>query len=378
MFTRTFSVLRKETREILRDPYTLSIALILPLIMLFLFAYGVNTDVRNIQLVLLDFDQSAASRDYARAFTNSDYFRLVASVKNYDEIADLLDRDVADAALVIPPGFEKTLSAGGQAGVQTILDGSYTPFAQVAQSYIEAINAAWNGRILANFVETRTGQPLERWAALTVESRVHYNPQLKSVNSVVPGLFGVILMAFPPLLSALAIVREKERGSIQQVFVSPIRPVELILGKLIPYGVIAFIEMMMVLAGGIFWFGVPFRGSLLLFIAASALYVLTTVGIGLLVSTLVRTQVSAMLFAIVLTIMPSMLFSGFVFPVHTMPSALQAYANAFPARYFIDISRAITLKGQGAADVLPAMIFLAVYGAVLVTISALRFKKRIG
>lgn len=378
MFTRTFSVLRKETREILRDPYTLGIALVLPLVMLFLFAYGVNTDVRNIQLVVLDFDQSAASRDYSRAFTNSGYFRLVGLVENYDQIAGLLDRDQADVALVIPPGFERTLGNGGQAEVQTILDGSYTPFAQVAKSYTEAINAAYNGRILTAYVEKRTGQSPDRWSALTVESRVRYNPGLKSVNSIVPGLFGVILMAFPPLLSSLAIVREKEHGSIQQVFVSPIRPVEFILGKLIPYGVIAFIEMMIVLAGGIFWFGVPFRGNLFLFIAASALYVLTTVGIGLLVSTLVRTQVAAMLMSIVLTIMPSMLFSGFIFPVHTMPTSIQAYSNSFPARYFVDLSRAILLKGQGWGESLPVMGFLAVYAAGLILVSALRFKKRIG
>lgn len=378
MFTRTFSVLHKETREILRDPYTLGIALVLPLVMLFLFAYGVNTDVRNIQLVVLDFDQSVSSRDYSRAFTNSGYFRLLGSVGSYDEIANLLDRDQADVALIIPPNFDKTLSSGGKVEVQTILDGSYTPFAQVAQSYIEAINADYNRRMLADYIETRTGQPLDRFIALTVESRVRYNPALKSVNSIVPGLFGVILMAFPPLLSALAIVREKERGSIQQIFVSPIRPVELILGKLIPYGVIAFIEMMIVLASGIFWFGVPFRGNLLLFVAASALYVLTTVGIGLLVSTFTRSQVTAMLLATVLTIMPSMLFSGFLFPVHTMPTPMQAYANSFPTRYFVDLARATALKGQGLADSLPAMTFLAGYAAVLVAVSALRFKKRIG
>lgn len=378
MNSRVFSVLRKETREILRDPYTLGIALVLPLVMLFLFAYGVNTDVRNIKMVVLDFDQSIASRDYSRAFANSGYFRLLGSVGSYDDIAYLLDRDRADVALIIPPGFDKTLSSGGQVEVQTILDGSYTPFAQVAQSYVEAINADYNRRMLAEYIETRTGQPLDRFIALTVESRVRYNPTLKSVNSIVPGLFGVILMAFPPLLSALAIVREKERGSIQQIFISPIRPVELILGKLIPYGVIAFIEMMIVLAGGIFWFGVPFRGSLLLFIAASALYVLTTVGIGLLVSTFTRSQVTAMLLATVLTIMPSMLFSGFIFPVHTMPTAMQAYANAFPTRYFVDLARAIVLKGQGLTDSLPTMLFLAGYAAVLVAISAMRFKKRIG
>lgn len=378
MFNRTLSIMRKERREILRDPYILGIALVLPLVMLFLFAYGVNTDVRNIEMVVLDFDHSTASREYSRSFVNSGYFNLTGYVSDYESLSDQLDRDVVDVALVIPAGFERELSAGNQAQVQTILDGSYTPSAQVAQSYIEAINAAYNARLLEDFIEGRSGLTSDQMVALSVESRVRYNPGLKSINAIVPGLFGVILMAFPPLLSALAIVREKERGSIQQVFISPIHPVELILGKLIPYGVIAFIEMLIVLAGGVFWFGVPFRGSLLLFLVVSALYVLCTVGIGLLVSTLTRSQVTAMLLALVLTIMPSMLLSGFIFPVHTMPAPMQVYANVFPTRYFIDLSRAITLKGQGLAASLPSMSLLAAYAGGLVLISALRFKKQIG
>ena len=378
MFNRTFSVLRKETREILRDPYTLSIALLLPLVMLFLFAYGVNTDVRNIQLAVLNFDQSAASRAYIQAFFSSGYFDSAGIVRDYEQAGDMLDRDTADAVLIILPGFARTLSNGGQAQIQTLLDGSYTPSAQVAESYIEAINAAYNGRITSQYIENRTGQSLDEYISLQVQSRVLYNPGLKSVNVIVPGLFGVILMALPPLLSALAIVREKEQGSIQQVFVSPIRPLELIVGKLIPYVVIAFIEMIIVLVGGILWFGVPFRGSLVIFLAASILYVLCTVGIGLLISTLTRSQVTAGLLAIVLTIMPSMLFSGFIFPIHTMPTSMQAYANVFPARYFIDISRALALKGQEFSSVAPAMGFLAAYAAGLILLSALRFKKRIG
>ncbi len=380
MFSRSFSVLRKETREILRDPYTLSIALLLPLVMLFLFAYGVNTDVRNIQMAVLDFDQSAASRDYIQVFFSSSSFEAVGvgKVNNYEQAGEMLDRDTADVVLVILPGFARTLSNGGQAQIQTLLDGSYTPSAQVAESYIEAINAAYNGRIISKYIESQTGQSLDEYISLQVQSRVLYNPGLKSVNAIVPGLFGVILIALPPLLSALAIVREKERGSIQQVFVSPIRPLELIMGKLIPYAVIAFIEMIIVFAGGILWFGVPFRGSLLIFLVASVLYVLCTVGIGLLISTLTRSQATAGLLAIVLTIMPSMLFSGFIFPIHTMPTPMQAYANAFPARYFIDISRALALKGQGISSVAPAMGFMAAYAASLILLSALRFKKRIG
>jgi ABC-2 type transport system permease protein len=376
MFSRTFSVLLKETREILRDPYTLSIALILPLVILFLFAYGVNTDVRNIQLAVMDFDQSATSREYVQALVSSGYFDFVGLVNNYEQAGALLDRDSADPVLVILSGFARTLSNGGQAQVQTLLDGSYTPAAQVAEAYIEAINTAYNGKIVSNYLESRSGQSLE--IPVEVRARVLYNPGLKSVNVIVPGLFGVILMALPPLLSALAIVREKERGSIQQVFVSPIRPLELIVGKLIPYAVIAFVEMLIVFVGGILWFDVPFRGSILLFLVASILYVLCTVGIGLLISTLTRSQVTAGLLAIVLTVMPSMLFSGFIFPIHTMPTPMQAYANVFPARYFIDIARALALKGEGFSSVAPAMGFMAVYATGLTLFSALRFKKRIG
>jgi len=378
MFSRTFSVLRKETREILRDPYTLIIALVLPLVMLFLFAYGVNTDVRNIQLAILDFDQTQTSRDYVQTLLSSGYFDSAGSLQNYKQAGELLDRDTADAVIVILPGFARTLSSGGQAQIQTLLDGSYTPSAQVAESYIEAINSANNGKILSTFIESRTGQSLDQHIPLQVQSRVLYNPGLKSVNVIVPGLFGVILMALPPLLSALAIVREKESGSIQQVFVSPIRPLELIIGKLIPYAVIAFLEMMIVFTGGILWFDVPFRGSIPLFLIASIFYVLCTVGIGLLISTLTKSQVTAGLLAIVLTIMPSMLFSGFIFPIHTMPSPMQAYANVFPARYFIDISRNLALKGQGFSSVAPAIAFLALYAIAIIVFSALRFKKRIG
>lgn len=376
MLSRTFSVFRKETREILRDPYTLSIALVLPLIMLFLFAYGVNTDVRNIQLAVMDFDQSAASRDYVQAILSSGDFDFIGSVNNYEQAGELLDRDTADAVLVIFPGFARTLSNGGQVQVQTLLDGSYTPSAQVAESYIEAVNAAYNRKIVSKYIESRTGRSLD--IPLEVRARVFYNPGLKSVNVIVPGLFGVILMALPPLLSALAVVREKERGSIQQVFVSPIRPLELIMGKLIPYAVIAFIEMIIVFAGGILWFQVPFHGNIFLFLLASILYVFCTVGIGLLISTLTRSQVTAGLLAIVMTVMPSMLFSGFIFPIHTMPSPMQIYANVFPARYFIDIARALALKGQGFSDIAFAMGFMAMYATGLILFSALRFKKQIG
>lgn len=378
MNKRILAVLRKEIAEIWRDPYTLGVALFLPLLLLILFGYAINTDVKDIQLGVLDQDRSTTSRQYLQTFVNSGYFQWVRRFDSQQELTENLDRDQVEVALVIPAGFERDLTAGQSTAVQTIIDGSYTPFAQVAFSYVNAINAAYNQKIQAAFIDQKMGRWADNDAALTVNTRVRYNPTFKSANFIIPGLFGVILMAFPPMLSALAIVREKERGSIQQIFLSPTQPIELILGKLIPYGVIAFMQMLIVLAGGLILFQIPFRGSIALFLGASVIYVLATVSIGLLVSVVVRTQVAAMLLSLVLTVMPSMLFSGFIFPVHTMPAAMQVYTNAFPTRYFIDISRAIALKGQGLETIGSGLLFLAGYAVVLILISALLFKKRIG
>jgi ABC-2 type transport system permease protein len=378
MNKRILAVLRKEIAEIWRDPYTLGVALFLPLLLLILFGYAINTDVKDIQLGVLDQDRSTTSRQYLQTFVNSGYFQWVRRFDSQQELTENLDRDQVEVALVIPAGFERDLTAGQSTAVQTIIDGSYTPFAQVAFSYVNAINAAYNQKIQAAFIDQKMGRRADNDAALTVNTRVRYNPTFKSANFIIPGLFGVILMAFPPMLSALAIIREKERGSIQQIFLSPTQPIELILGKLIPYGVIAFMQMLIVLAGGLLLFQIPFRGSIALFLGASVIYVLATVSIGLLVSAIVRTQVAAMLLSLVLTVMPSMLFSGFIFPVHTMPAAMQLYTNAFPTRYFIDISRAIALKGQGLEAIGSGLLFLAGYAVILILISALLFKKRIG
>ena len=213
---------------------------------------------------------------------------------------------------------------------------------------------------------------------VTVETRVWFNAPLKSVNYIVPGLFGVILMAFPPLLTALAVVREKESGSVQQIFVSPIKPYQFIAGKMIPYAVIAFLEMVIILAAGIGWFEIPFRGSLLLFVSATAVYVLCTVGLGLLISAVTRSQLVAMLLALVVTLMPSFLFSGFLFPVFTMPEMMQMYTYLFPARYFVEISRGIAMKGIGFELLWPQFLLLVLYTAMVFAATTLSFRKKVG
>jgi ABC-2 type transport system permease protein len=374
MTKRFIAILIKETREIWRDPYTLLMAIILPLIMLFLFAYATNLDVEDVPLAIYDQDQSRASREYVRQFTTSgDKFHVHRWVWSDAELERLLDRDVVEVGLIIPPGFEESLRAGRPAAVQTWVDGSFSPTAEVAISYATAFNQVYSAKQVAGRTGGQTFTP-----AIVVEPRVWYNPGLKYINFVVPGLFAVILLAFPPLLSALAVVREKEQGSIQQIFISPIRPAELILGKLIPYGVIAFVEMLTILVVGLNWFRVPFEGSMLLLVVAALVYVFGAVSIGLLISTLTNSQVAASLAAIVLTMMPALVFSGFFYPIFNMPRLMQWYSYLFPARHFTGIARSIALKGVSLGTLWPEMGLMLAYVLVIFTLASLRFKKKVG
>lgn len=371
-------ILKKEVREIWRDPYTLGIALFLPLILLFLFAYSLNLDVKNIPLAVLDQDNSAESRAYVDAFLNTDKFVLKYRPATPAEAQRLLDWGQAQVVVLIPSGFSKTLSGGGTADVQTLVDGTFPTSARVVQGYVNAINDTFTAHLLAEHFAALGigGGPLK--PAVLLVPRVRYNPAMKSANLIVPGLIGVLLMAFPPLLSALAIVREKESGSIQQIFVSPVRPSAFIVGKLIPYGVLAYIELLLMLLAARYWFQAPLAGSLALFLLASVPYVISTVAIGLLVSTITHTQLTAMLLALVLTFMPSFLFSGFMFPLFTMPAVLQIYSYLFPARYFIEITYGVFLKGVGLEVWLGQLTILSVYTAAIVAFAVLRFKKKVG
>lgn len=368
-------VLKKETREIWRDPYTLGIALVLPLVMLFLFAYGLNLDVTHIPTAVLDLDRSPQSVRYADRFSASGYFDVIDLVSGYDEVERLMDEGRIKVAIVIPPEFSRQLAAARPASVQVLVDGSFPPTARVALGYAQAIGDVSSAELLSAEA-ARAGRRFV--PPVAVEPRVWYNPELASKNFLVPGLFAVILLAFPPLLSTLAIVREKERGSIQQIFVSPVRPYEFILGKLAPYGVIAFAEIALVLLAGLLWFRVPLRGSLPLLLALSAVYVTAAVAIGLLVSTITRNQVVAMILALALTMMPSLLFSGFMFPIFSMPRLLQWYTYLFPARSYMEIARGILLKGVGLRELWPSALLLVAYAGYVLLAASLRFRKRLG
>jgi ABC-2 type transport system permease protein len=371
-------VAQKETREILRDPITLGSAIVLPLLMMFLFAYAITLDVRDIPLAVLDEDGSPESREYVASVLQSGYFRLHAAVQHLADVERLLDRGEARVVLVIPAGFARTLEQGLPADVQTLVDGSHANTAIIALNYLDAISATYTRRLQERALAGRVGILTRLAPAIRVESRVRYNPALRSEHYIVPGLFAVILMAFPPLLTALAVVRERERGSILQIYLAPTRAWEFLGGKLLPYAGIAFLEMLLLLAAGRFWFGAPIRGSVTLLLGLAFLYVLGTAGIGLLISTRTRSQVVALLLSIVLTLMPAFLFSGFLFPIASMPVPFQWYTHLFPARHFMEISRGIALKGIGLERLWPSAALLLVYASAVLTLASLRFSRKIG
>jgi ABC-2 type transport system permease protein len=359
---RVRAVIVKESQEILRDPITLGVALVIPVVMLMLFGYAISLDVRDVRMGVWDQDGTPASRALADAFERSGYFRVVHRIGGPADLRAALDRGRITLALVVPARFAARLARGESAPVQIIVDGTYSNTAQIVAAYADQIAARFGARAPPRI------QP---------EVRVWFNAEMRSANYVVPGLFGVILLALPPLLTALAVVREKETGSIQQVYASPLTGQEFLLGKLLPYGLIALVQMLLVVGLGLVWFEVPVRGSLPLLLTVGLVYVLCTVGLGLLVSTVTRKQVVAMLLALVLTLMPSFLFSGLLFPIFTMPYALQLYADAFPGRYFVDLSRDVVMKGATLADVWRSVLVLFLYTLAVFALAAARFRKKV-
>lgn len=368
------ALVRKELKEIARDPVTIALAVVLPLIMLFLFGYGLAMDTENVRTAILDQDRSQSSRLLIDRFVRTPDFRHVETLEHPRQVAEALDRGRAVLVLIVPEGYERTLQRGRMASVQAIVDGSFSVNGLIVSNYVKTIIGQHSRQLMEERLRRNGVAPP---APLDLDIRVWYNASMRTVNYVVPGLFAVLLLAFPPMLTALSIVREKERGTIEQIYVSPLSAPTYILGKAIPYALIAFAEMLLVLATGTLWFEIPFRGSVLLLLAVSLIYVLVTIGIGILVSTVTRSQVAAVLLSLIATLMPSFLFSGFLFPISAMPYVLQLYTYFFPARYFTEISRDLFLKGVGLEFIGLNVLLLTLYAVVLFAVASLRFRKKV-
>lgn len=372
---RLLSLIRKEFLQILRDPRTLYITFAIPVIQLFLLGYTATTDVRNVPLAVFDQDRSPAARRLLDAYRAADYFRIAYDVDSEEELRALIDSGQAQVGLIIPPDYSERVLGNRTATVAFVLDGSDPNVASTSLAAAELIGQSHSTQLVVERL-SRSGLAGTTQPALTVRSRVWYNPDLQSAYFMVPALIGMILQLMTTMLTATAIVRERERGTIEQLIVTPIRSWELILGKIIPYVLIALFDTIEVLVVGSLWFGVPIRGSLSLLLALSGLFLLGSLGIGILISTIAKTQQEAMMLTY-FTMLPTIFLSGFFFPLAAMPPALQTISRVIPLRYYLKIIRSIVLKGVGADSLTEEIVALAVFGLVVMGIAALRFRKRL-
>jgi ABC-2 type transport system permease protein len=373
--SRLRSLLRKEFIQILRDPRTLILVLVIPIMQLFLLGYAATNDVRNVPLAVFDEDHGPAARALLDAYRTADYFSLAYDVNSEKELRDLVDNGEARAGLIIPPDYSKRLQNGETAEIAFVLDGSDPTVASTALSAARFIGQEHATRILEERL-ARKGQAGVLQPPIDVRTQVWYNPDLVSSYFMIPGVIGVILFALTSILTATAVVRERERGTIEQLIVTPIRPWELMLGKILPYVLLAFLNAFEVLTIGHFWFHVPVRGDLVLIALLSGLFLLTSLGIGLLASTFANTQQEAML-TVWMTLLPGIFLSGFFFPLEAMPKVLQWISYLMPLRYYLVIIRSLLLKDVGILPLRNEIIALALFGIALMTFASLRFRKRL-
>lgn len=372
MFRRIGAVVYKEILHILRDPRTLAVMFLIPVVQLFLLGYAATTDVKHVPLVIWDADRTPQSRELVDAYRAVDTFRIIGYVERLEDVTRLLDAGEAQVGLLIPKGYGAEVLAGRRATVGLVIDGSDPTVANNA--YAAALSIAQNHstEILRRVLNLDT----QRMPGLDPRPRVWYNPELRSANYMIPGLIGAILQFLTMLLTAQAIVREREQGTMEQLIVTPIRPVELVIGKVIPYVGIAFIDFATILALGALWFRVPIRGDLGLLLALSGLFLLSSLGFGLLISTVASTQREAMLLTYFL-LLPSIFLAGFLFPIQAMPRLLQWISYLIPLRYMLVILRSIIVKGVGIEPLWDEALALVLFGVAVMGLAARRFRKRL-
>lgn len=368
MFERIKQMIIKEFIQVFRDRRMIAIVFFTPVMQLLAFGYAVTTDVNNISTAVYDLDKSYESRELMRRLESSGYFNVRYFAESPDEIQELLDRGRITAAIQINRGFSSDLKNNRQTEIQILVDGTDSNTATVAMDYAN--------RVIMKYAKDMGAQRVEP-VKIDLRTRAWYNPDLRSRNYNVPGVIAIVIMLTCLLLTSMAVVREREIGTMEQLMVTPLKPVELMLGKTIPFAIIGFFDVFFVTMVGVFWFDIPIKGPIQLMPLATAIYLLSVLGIGLLISTISRTQQQAMM-ATFLFYIPAVLLSGFMFPIENMPEIIQYGTYINPLRYFLVIIRGIFLKGNGISILWPQMLSLLALGIIVMTLSSLRFRKRIG
>jgi len=382
MWERIYEILKKEIRQSLRDPKLRGVMFVPPILQMLIFGFAVSLDVNNVKLGWLDMDHTEQSRALLRKFEGTPYFTLTAVAHDEQEAQELLDRSKVDAIVRVPYNFGADISRMKQTGVQVLVDGSNSNTASIVGNYATGVIAGFNAETLASqrgarLVDATRNGPV-RVAVPSVEpaTRVWFNPDLKSRNYFVPGIVVNIIMIVTLNMTAMSIVREKEIGTMEQIMVTPIRPFELMIGKTLPFAAIGFFESAFVTTLALLIFHVPFRGSVLLLAGATALFLLSMLGLGLFLSTVSHTQQQASMTSFFF-IQPAFMLSGFIFPIRNMPLPVQWVTYLNPLRYFMDIVRGVFLKGAGLDALWFQMLMLGVFGVAILASSALRFHKRL-
>jgi ABC-2 type transport system permease protein len=372
---RLKAVAKKEFLHVLRDPRSLMMGIGMPMLLLFLFGYALTLDVDRVPLVVWDQAETAQSRDFISRFSGSRYFDLRQHASGYRTIEEAIDRREALIALVIPPDFDRRLSRGEPAAVQTILDGSDPTTATIALGYAEATAARFSRDVSLKQMQRSGIQP--RVPSLELKPRVWFNTDMVSRNFIFPGLIAVVMMIMAAILTSLCMAREWETGTMEQLIATPVSPLELIFGKMAPYFCIGVLDLILCVCVGEFVFQVPLRGSLWLLSVLALLFLFGALSFGILLSIITKSQLLASQLAIVTTVLPAFMLSGFIFPIENMPLPIQTVTRLISARYFVFILRGIYLKDVGLAVLWPEVLFLGVFGTLVLTVAVLKFRKKI-
>ncbi|HVZ02951.1 MAG TPA: ABC transporter permease [Dongiaceae bacterium] len=363
----------KEMLQVWRDPISLMIALLMPFMQMMLLGYGVSLDVKHLPVCAFDREVSQQSRSLIDRFRASQYFRLAATPASYREVTQALDRGTCRLALVIPPDFTERLSDMRQSSVQVLIDATDTNTANIALGYAQAVISGYASDISAG----TGGASAAASQLIAVESRVWFNEDLQSRNFIIPGVVALVMALVGAQLTSLTIAREWERGTMELLISTPVTPMELMLGKLAPYFAIGMLDAAFCLGVAVFWFGVPFRGEVLVLLATTALFLMVILGLGYMISSRIRSQVGAAQMGLLVTMMPTTLLSGYAFPIDQMPAAVQGVSYLVFARYYVTILKAVFLKGSGLIELAVPIVALVIYAAVVVFLATRGFRKRL-
>lgn len=375
MFKRIVQICRKEFIQIGRDAGLKRMVLLAPLLQLLIYGYVVATEIRSLQLVVLDRSESSESRRLVDRFLSSGYFVLEGHVSSLDEVTDQLNTGRSMMGLVIPEDYAEDVRRGVRAKIQLLVDGTNSNTATIALGYAGGIIAAENSQLTETNFQRKGFRIIE--AGIKQEERVWFNPSLRAINYMIPGIVCVLLAEMMVPLTAFSLVRERERGTIEQLMVTPIRAGEMLIGKTTPYVLLGLVDIILILTLGTFWFRVPIAGSIIALLGYASLFILVALGLGILIATFVTTQQQAALSA-QFALIPNVLLSGFMFPIESMPPFMQAFTRILPMRYFLVIMRGVMMKGLGLAELWDQALAMAIIGILIFSVSWLRFRKVFG